>query len=196
MGVPHFPLPPPLGKTLGVCGVLIDYEHVKFAEPDLWILLQDVYQEFFESCMIPKSLKSGINLPLLKGKGGKANNKDNYRGMTLFPTHCKIYEMILLDNFAAHKGFFYEMQFGFQEDVGCTEASFTILETINHMLECGSKVFSCFLDVQSDTVWMDGSLYKLFSELGIGGRMWNVMKDPYTNVKAQVLYAGSLFRKN
>ena len=37
----------------GVCGVLIEYEHVKFAGPDLWILLQDVYQEFFESCMIP-----------------------------------------------------------------------------------------------------------------------------------------------
>ena len=41
----------------GVCGVLIDYEYVKFAGPDLWILLQDVYQEFFESCLIPKRLK-------------------------------------------------------------------------------------------------------------------------------------------
>ena len=78
-----------------------------------------------------------------------------------------------LDNSAAHKGFFSEMQFGFQKDVGCTEASFTILETINHMLERGSKVFSCFLDVRKafDTVWIDGILYKLFSELGIGGRM-------------------------
>ena len=69
----------------GVCGVLIDYEHVKFAGTDLWILLQDVYKEFFESCMIPESLKSGIILPLFKGKGAKANNKDNYRGITLFP---------------------------------------------------------------------------------------------------------------
>ena len=58
----------------GVCGVLIDYEHVIFAGSDLWILLQDVCQEFFESCMIPKSLKSGIILPLFKGKGAKANN--------------------------------------------------------------------------------------------------------------------------
>ena len=104
----------------GVCGVLIDYEHVKFAGPDLWILLQDVYQEFFESCMIPECLKSGIILPLFNGKGAKANNKDNYRGITLFPTLCKIYGMILftrLDNFAAHKSFFSEMQFGFQEGV-------------------------------------------------------------------------------
>ena len=184
----------------GVCGVLIDYEHVKFAGPDLWILMQDLYQTFFESCVIPESLKSGIILPLFKGKEAKANNKDNYRGITLFPTLCKIYEMILLnrlDNFAAHKGFFSEMQFGFQEGVGCTEASFTILETINHMLERGSKVFGCFLDVRKafDTVWIDRILYKLFSELGIGGRMWKVMKDLYTNVKAQVLYAGSLSRK-
>ena len=179
---------------LGGCDVLIDYKHVKFAGPDLWILLQDVCQEFFESCMIPESLKSG------KGKGAKANNKDNYKGITLFPTLCKIYEMILLnrrDKVAAHKGFFSEMQFGFQEGVGCTEVSFTILETINHMLERGSKVFSCFLDIRKgfDMVWIDGILYKLFSELGIGGRMWKVMEDQYTNVKVQVLYAGSLSRK-
>ena len=139
--------------------------------------------------MIPKSLKSVIILSLFKGKGAKANNKDNYRGITLFPTLCKIYEMILLNrlnNFAAHKDFFSEIQFGFLEGVGCTEALFTILETINHMLELGRKVFSCFLDVRKafDTVWIDRILYKLFSELGIGGRMWKVMKDLYTNVKA------------
>ena len=39
------------------------------------------------------------------------------------------------------------MQFGFQEGVGCVEASFTILETISHMLERGSKILGHFLDV-------------------------------------------------
>ena len=89
------------------------------------------------------------------------------------------------------------MQFGFQKGVGCTEASSTIPETINHMLERGSKVLSCFIDVRKafNTVWIDGILYKLFSELGIGSRMWKVIKDLYTNVKAQVLYAESLPRK-
>ena len=96
-------------------------------------------------------------MPLFKGKGAKANNKDNYRGTTLFPTLCKIYEMILLNRlqkFAAQKGYFSEPQFGFSEGVECIEASFTILETINHVLERGSKVFGCFLDVRKafDTV--------------------------------------------
>ena len=35
----------------------------------------------------------------------------------------------------------------------------------------------------------------MFSELGVGGRTWKVIKDLYTNVKAQVLYAGFLSRK-
>ena len=89
--------------------------------------------------MIPESLKSGIILRLFKRKEAKANNKDNYRGLTLVPTLCKMYEMILLnrlENFADH----------------CTEASFTILETINHMPERGSKLFSCFLDFRKKSL--------------------------------------------
>ena len=95
-----------------------------------------------------------------------------------------------LEKFAADGGYFSELQFGFREGVGCIEAYFTILETINHMLERGSTVFSCFLDVRKafDTVWIDGLLYKLFNDLGIKGRMWLAIKDLYTDVKAQVLY--------
>ena len=43
------------------------------------------------------SLLTGVILPLFKGKGAEANNKDNYRGITLFPTLCKIYEMVVLN---------------------------------------------------------------------------------------------------
>ena len=78
-----------------------------------------------------------------------------------------------LEKFAADNEYFSELQFGFREGVGCIEASFTILETVNYMLERGSKVFSCFLDVREafDTVWIKGLLFKLFSKLGINGRM-------------------------
>ena len=101
-----------------------------------------------------------------------------------------------LEKYAERRRFFAKMQFGFQEGVGCIEASLIILETISHMLERGSKIFSCFLDVRKafGTVWIDGLLYKLFTELGFNDRMWLAIKDLYTNVKARVLYSGSLSR--
>ena len=79
-----------------------------------------MYQQFFENSVVCKSLKIGIILPLAKGKG--ANNKDNYRGIMLFPTLCKIYEMILLnklEKFAIDNEYFSELQLGFREGVGC-----------------------------------------------------------------------------
>ena len=40
-------------------------------------------------------------------------------------------------------------------------------------------MFSCVLDVRKafNTVWVEGLLFKLFSELGLSGRMWLVIKD-------------------
>ena len=60
-------------------------------------LANSIYQSFFQTFSAPKSLKTGIILPLFKGKGVNANDKNNYRGITLFLTLCKIYEMILLN---------------------------------------------------------------------------------------------------
>ena len=102
-----------------------------------------------------------------------------------------------LEKFTAQKGYFSELEFGFSEGVGCIEASFTILETTDHMLERGSKVFSCFLDVRKaiDNVWIDWLLFKLFSDLGINGRMWLGLKDLCTDIKARVLFQ-VLFHEN
>ena len=62
------------------------------------------------------------------------------------------------------------------------------------MFERGTKIFGLFLDVRKafDTVWFDGLLFKLFTELGTERRMWLAIKDLYTGVKAQVVYSGSL----
>ena len=93
----------------GASGVVTDYEHVRFAGPVLWNFLFELYNEFFDRSSVCESLKVGTILPLFKGKGVKANNKDNYWGITLFPTLCKIYEMVLLnrlEKYAERRGFF------------------------------------------------------------------------------------------
>ena len=90
-------------------------------------------------------------LPLFKGKGLKAYDKDNYRGIAMFPVITKIFEMILLkrlEDFARSKSYFWPFQFGFKKSVGCLEAPFVISKSVKHKLERSNKVFSCFLDVK------------------------------------------------
>ena len=93
----------------GVSGVLIDYEHIRFVGLVLWKLLHDLHQVFFDKNSVCKTLKMGLVLPLFEGKRARANNKDNYRGITLFPTLCKIYEIsimpVLCEAEHKHKGF-------------------------------------------------------------------------------------------
>ena len=62
------------------------------------------------------------------------------------------------------------------------------------MLECGSKVFCCFLDVRKafDIVWVGELLFKLFSDLGIHGRL----KDLSILILRHVFYFQVLFHEN
>ena len=66
---------------LGVTGLCINYEHIRFASPLVCRLLFELYQNFYANGSVRESLKTGVILPLFKGKGAKANNKDNYNAV-------------------------------------------------------------------------------------------------------------------
>ena len=113
----------------------------------------------------------------------------------MFPVIIKVFEVIplrRLQNFAKEKGYFSHLQFGFSTGSGCSEASFVIMQPINHIKERKGKVFACFLDVRKafDSVWIDGLLYKLFSELGVEGKMFAMIKASYTDVASFVYFNG------
>ena len=88
----------------------------------------------FSSVKVPSQFKVELILPLFKGKGLEAHNKDNYCVIGMFSVFCKVFEMILLrklEQIAEEKGYFSHMQFGFSEEVGCLEAPCVISECIN-----------------------------------------------------------------
>ena len=127
--------------TQGVTGIPFSYEHITFAGTDIWFYLFKLYERYFSKCRTCSSIKSGQILPLFKGKGTKASNKDNYRGITIFPTLCKVHQLLLLrrlECFANENNFLSHFQFGFQEGVGCIEAleakfSAVFLTSVKHL---------------------------------------------------------------
>ena len=185
---------------LGVTSVSLDYEQVRFAGSNLWVLLHQLFQDFFEKFSVCDDLKVGVILPLFKGKGAKANNKDNYRGIPLFPTLCKIYEMILfnrLKKYTEQIGFFSECSMVFKRE--WVEMKHPSL-FLRQLITCGrvvakfSAVFSMFPKLLKQSGLM-AFFYTLFSDFGIRGRMWLALRDLYENFKARVFYEGSLSRK-
>ena len=124
------------------------YEHVKYGGPDLWKILV-LYNKMFDSVSVSSGSLMGMILPLFKGKGLKACEKGNYRGITIFPVIIKVLKFLRgLENFAKEKGYFSHLQYRFSADSGCSDASFVIMEAINHIKEREGKVFACFLDVR------------------------------------------------
>ena len=184
----------PKGSSRGYDQII--YEHVLYSGPALSDVIYDLFLRFFYDNGSPEMLKICMMLPLFKGKGLKAYDIDNYRGIPMFPVITKIFEMILLkrlEDLARSTSYFLPLQFGFKMSVGCLEASFVISESVNHKLEHSNKVFSCFLDVKKafDTVWLDGLLFTLLNDLGVCGKMWLILKDLYTEVQGFVTYGGS-----
>ena len=65
----------------------------------------------------------------------------------------------------------------------------------NDILKNGTSRIGLYESAPGQISYQMTVLYKLFSEFGIGGRMWLVIKDLYTGVRARVLYSGSLSRE-
>ena len=62
------------GTAGGICQTA--YEHIKFGGPSVWSVLYKLYCKMFESSAVPAESLVGMVLPLFKGKGLKASEKD------------------------------------------------------------------------------------------------------------------------
>ena len=194
-----------LSEIVSVCKDLTDgtaggvdqtvHEHDEYGGPHLWKILSVHYTKKFDGASVPSGSLMEMILLLFKGKGLKACEKDNYMGITMFPVILKVFEVILLrrlENFAKDKAYFSHLQLGFSAGSVRSEASFVIMEAINHIKEREGKVFACFLDVRKtfDTVWIDGLFRKLFLELGVEKKTFAMIKTLYTDVESFVYFNG------
>ena len=109
---------------------------------------------------VPDAFGFGIIVPSMKDKTGDANFLKNYRGITLIPVISKLFEILLLEYFETVL-LTDDLQFGFKKGLGCSNAIFTLSETIEYFRNRGSTVYAATLDISKafDCV----NHYKLFT---------------------------------
>ena len=103
-----------------------------------------------------------LSVLVLSSQTGDANSLNNYRGITLIPVISKLFEILLLYYFE-NVLLTDDLQFGFKKGLGCSDAIFTLSETIAYFRDRGSTVFAAALDISKafDSV----NHYKLFTSL-------------------------------
>ena len=79
-------------------------------------------------------------------------------------------------------------QAGFRTERSTIDQIFSLSEVVRNRLSQGLETHCCFLDIRKayDTVFRDG-MWKRLLEVGIGGKMWRVLKNIYDKVESCVL---------
>ena len=168
----------------------ITSEHVKYGGDAVIEILCWIFNQIVALEYIPGIFRTGIQIPLHKGKNTSILDTDNYRGITLLVTYNKLFEIVIwgrVSTWWMSKNVISPLQGAGREGLSCVHSALLLQETISTNLETNSKVFVTYLDVSKafDSVWIDGLFYQLHS-LGIVGRLWRLLYKTYVNFKCQV----------
>ena len=142
---------------------------------------------------IPEHFKKGVivNIP----KSGKDKTiKDNNRGITLLSVIYKLFEKILIsreDSFLHDNQIIDDIQSAGQRKCSSLHSSLLVQETVVHLLNKGSAVYTAFLDTRKafDTVWVNGLLYKLHKS-GMNKKTWRLLEKCYSGFQCTVMVNG------
>ncbi len=88
-----------------------------------------------------------------------------------------------------------EAQAGFRKNMSTIDHIFVLHSLITNFINKGEKLYCAFVDFTKafDYVVRENMWYKLI-QLGIRGKMFNIIKSIYNNVKTRVKYNNSLVR--
>ena len=160
-------------------------------------LLIQVYVKLFililDSGNIPESWLIGIIKPLYKNKGDPLM-AENYRPITIVSCMGKLFTAILnsrLNTFIEENGILNENQCGFRANYSTSDNIFVIHCIIEYLRVRKLKTYCAFIDFQKafDSVWRVGLWSKLLS-INITGKIFNIIKNMYKDIKSCVSYNG------
>ncbi len=142
---------------------------------------------------IPKTWLIGKIIPIYKGKGD-TKDPGNYRGIALLSCLGKLFTSLLnnrITDFVESNKILIENQAGFRRGYGTVDHIFVFKCLIDILGSDRRKLVCAFVDYQKafDSIWRDGLWVKLTKQ-GITGKILNVIRNLYKNIKSCVCTKG------
>jgi exonuclease III len=172
----------------------IKNEYIKFSMDKMLPIYVYLFNKVLDSGTIPDDWSMGLIVPVYK-KQGSEQDPNNYRGITLLSCVGKLFTMLInerLHTFLECNNLLSENQAGFRKSYSTLDHIFLLKCIIDLCKFKKQKLFCAFIDYQKafDTVWRDGLWYKLYTQNGVEGKLLNVIKNMYTNIKSCVFVNG------
>ncbi|XP_041453635.1 uncharacterized protein LOC121406831 [Lytechinus variegatus] len=170
----------------------ISPEHLIYLGPIARKLLLALFNRCISLKYIPEPLKSGLIVPVHKGKGKDVKDPSNYRGITVSSTIGKVLEMLIksqLEIPLAINDVPDQLQFGFQKGKSCllTASSLELIIQLNSAKKC--TTYLALLDAQKafDIVWHKGLFSKL-QNLGLHESLLSTLEEFYNGSTSRVIF--------
>ncbi|CAG2187538.1 unnamed protein product [Mytilus edulis] len=171
-------------------------EHIIYGGNTLLKWICYIFNIILKCEYIPLLYRHGIIIPLYKGNNKDKSNPNSYRAIVLTSVFGKLHDKTVLRRInkmltALDKTFPDPLQFGFVPEHGAIPALYTLKECINVFMKSKSKLYVGFLDNEKafDKIWHDGLFLKL-KEIGVTGKLWNILFMSYKSASAHVQYNG------
>ena len=132
----------------------------------------------------PDALLKSTIISIPKDSAASLTRSDNYRGISLFNSICKLFDHVILLLFGGQLEAS-DMQFGFKRGHSTVMCSVIFKEIVDHYLHHGSNVYSCLLDASKafDRVHY-GTLFRLLLKKDVPRCVIRLVFDSYIRQKA------------
>ena len=134
------------GKALDLDG--LSAEHFIHSFPSLPCILAKLFNLMLFCRYVPSDFGRSYTVPIPKVKNvqSKALTCNDFRGIAISSVISKLFEHCILDYFHdfLHSS---DNQFGFKQGLGCTHAIYTVRKLIENIIQDGSTVNICSIDL-------------------------------------------------
>ena len=157
-----------------------DSDHLLNGTSTLFTMICILFSVMFSHGHTATDLLYSTIVSIPKNLRGSLCSSDNYRGIALCCSLCKVLDLVILDMYGQYL-YTSQLQFGFKQGHSTTLCTAVYLETVNYYVNRNSDVFSCLLDASKafDKVHY-GKLFQLLVKRDVPYIVIRLLFDSYT----------------
>ena len=151
-----------------------------------------MYNSMLTHGYTPDQMCLGTIIPIVKNKRQSTNNSDNFRGICLQSSLCKLLDIIILQK-ESNKLQTSDNQFGYKKNMSTHAAAAIVKDTVDYYKSRGGTVYCLSLDASKAFDRVDFcKLFRLLMQRNVDPIIIRILINIYTCQKNQVRYNQSL----